>query len=52
MGGNGGASNATSDGCTCDTGGSPARGWNLTLLLGALGLVVSRRSSSRSSRGA
>ncbi len=49
-GGSGGASNASSDGCSCDTSGSAAGGWNLSLLLGALGLVVSRRSSSRSRR--
>jgi hypothetical protein len=49
-GGSGGASNATSDGCSCDTAASPAGGWNLTLLLGALGLIVSRRSRSRESR--
>ncbi|MFL5307219.1 MAG: MYXO-CTERM sorting domain-containing protein [Polyangia bacterium] len=48
MGGNGGASNASADGCSCETAGSPATGWNLTLLLGALGLVVSRRSKGRS----
>ncbi|HVY37882.1 MAG TPA: MYXO-CTERM sorting domain-containing protein [Polyangia bacterium] len=47
-GGTGGPSNASSDGCSCETAGSPASGWNLTLLLGALGLVVSRRSSRRS----
>ena len=51
-GGTGGPSNASSDGCSCETAGSPAGGWNLTLLVGALGLVISRRSSRRSSRRA